>query len=464
MLRRIFITIGYLVLAVFVAVITVVLVAYGKDYSYDFATHRIIQKGHIILSSLPSGVEVFEGNRDLKKKTPYQAAYKVGAHTIRLVKDGYVAWQKTLLVEAGQVSLARYVIMMPKDLHPSAWDAKPQIVAQSISKDHRHLAYITGGSDPALYTLDTGDPKPVKLYTPKVATPTVGAEVLQNVTWSDDASHLLVVSVVDGQPVHKLLPAGGGDPVNLTDQYRFNLSGMQFSGSNWRQLYWISPDGLRRLDTDSQSVSAVLADKVTQFWPERDRVLYVRQTELGRSLWSVDGRGRHQELIQALPESESYAVDYVSYQSHDELAVVPSRTQTGTLYTDIFSDTPTAKTVARGVTDVSFAPDGHLAVFSSPTSFTTYDLERSFLTGKSVYYTVNDQPGQLSSLTWFDSYHLLLNRDGHLYWSEYDGANRVDLGLASGDLPGYGSADVKSVVMFKPDDQKVQLTQLHIRP
>jgi hypothetical protein len=464
MLRRILIITGYFLLTIAVVGITFVLVAYGKDYTYDLSTRQIIQKGHIILGSVPNGAQVYEGDRYLKKKTPYQAAFKVGSHTLRLEKSGYRTWKKTFEVVAGKVNLARYIIMMPNRPETSTFDTKALVVNQSISKDHRHLAYIAGGADAGLYTMDLGDAKPVRLYTPKAATPTSGAEMLQDVRWSDDASHLLLVSVVDGQPVHRLLAADGGDSVNLTEQFRSNLTGLQFSASNWRQLYWISPEGLRRLDVDSKSVSGVLADKVVQFWPEKDRVFYVRQTELGRSMWAVDNHGKHQELIQALAESESYAVAYTSYQGKDELAVVPSRTQTGTLYNDILSDTPVAKIVARGVTGVSFSPDGHLAMFTSPTAMTAYDLERSSLDERTVTYGITDQPGQLSSLSWFDNYHLLVTRNGHLYWCEFDGANRVDLGVATGVLPGYGTADFKSVVMFRPEGAKTQVAQIRIRP
>jgi hypothetical protein len=220
---------------------------------------------------------------------------------------------------------------------------------------------------------------------------------------------------------------------------------------------------LRRLDVEAQSASGVLAERVAQFWVIPDRVLYVQQTDLGRSLWSVDGRGRHQELIQALAESDTYSVAYASYRGDDELAVVPAKTQTGTLYTGIFGNTPVAKVVARGVTSASFTPDGHLLAFSSPTAIFTYDLERSALDNALVLYSVTDQPGRLAALNWFDNYHLLTTRDGRLYWSEFDGANRVDLGVAAGGFPGYGSSDQKSVVMFQPAGLNVRVAELGIR-
>ena len=462
-IRRIIILLGYVILTATLIAGTFALVAYGNDYTYDFATHKVVQNGHVIIGSVPNGLSVTADGRDIKKKTPYQQAYKVGLHTFELVKDGFWPWEKTLKVVAGQVNLARYVVLVPRSPQATALDTKPSIVAQSMSKDHRHLAYVTGGTDPALYTLDLGNPKPVKLFSAPAATDTVPAEVLTDVTWSDDASHLLLVSTLAGVPVHRLVNASGGEPVNLTNQYHYNFSGLKFSSTNWRQLYWIAPDGLRRLDVDAQTVSGVLADKVTQFWVIPDRVLYVQQTELGPSLWGLDSRDHHQQLIQALAQSDSYSVAYSTYSGDDELAVVPAKTQTGTLYAGIFGDTPVAKIVARGVTNASFAPDGHLLELDSPTLMVTYDLEQSSVYERNVSYTVTDAPGNLQAISWFDSYHLLSTRDGKLYWSEYDGTNRVELGLAYGALPAYGTADGKSLVTFRPDGQQVRIAQVQIK-
>ncbi len=465
MLRRILTFFGYFCLTLLVVGVTFALVAYGNDYSYDFSTHQIFQKGHVIISSQPSGAHLSEGGRLLNKKTPYQAAYKVGAHTFELTRDGFWPWQKTFNVVAGQVSLARYVVMVPKSPHITQLDSRPVVVAQSMSKDHRHLAYITGGTDAGVYTLDLGSPKAVKLYTPKAATDTDPAEVISEVTWSDDASHLLVVSNVGAQVVYRLAAAGGGEPANLTARYGFNFTGLSFSASNWKQLYWIAPDGLRRLDVDAPTPSTLLADKVSQFWVAPDRVLYVQQTDLGRSLWSVDGRAHHQELIQALAESDSYSVAAATYLGADELAVVPSKTQVGTLYSGIYGDTPVAKTIARGVTAASFSPDGHIVAFSSPTSVSTYDLEASSIMNSFVLYSFPPQSGALTALTWFDNFHLLTTRGGTLYWSDFDGTNQVDLGAVVGGFPGYGTSDFKSVVQFKAAGADgVHVVQLLVKP
>ncbi len=461
MLRRIFIIFGYVGFVLALIVFTAALVAYGKDYSYDFATHKVIQNGHVIIATVPNGATITADGKQLKQTTPYQAAYKVGVHTFSLTKDGFWPWQKMLKVVAGRVSLADYVTLVPKQPAQTVFDSRTAITAQAMSRDGRHLVYITGGTDPAVVTLDVGSKKLVKLYVPKAATATDPAEVLQSVTWSSDASHVLIVSTIGAQPVHRLAAASGGEPVNLTAVYGFNLTGLSFSGSNWKQLYWISPDGLRRLDVDAQTVTGVLADKVSQFWTEPDRVLYVQQTELGRSLWSMDGHGKRQELIPALTESDVYSVAEARYNGTDELVVVPAKTGVATLYSDIFSDTPESKVIARDVTGASFSPKGTFLELDSPVATRVYDLEQSAVQQSFVLYTFSAHTGVS---TWFDESHLLTSRDGELSFGDYDGTNSVDLGKGYGGFPAYVSGDGRSVVMFQPSATGVRVQGELIKP
>jgi hypothetical protein len=469
MLRRILIVFGYIVLTLVVVGLTIVLVAYGNDYRYDWVTHKIIQNGHVIIDSLPNNVDVVADGHYLNKKTPYQAAYTIGNHTFSLNLSGYYPWTKTVSISAGEVSLLQYVILVPKRPDETVLDSRATVVAQSMSKDHHHLAYITGGPEAALYTLDLGNPHPVKLYTPKPAvsatatSPAVPAEVLTGVTWSDDASHLLVSATVGGQPEELLASSSGGTPINLSQQYGFSFTGIQFSASNWQQLYWIAPDGLRKLDVGAQTVSDIIASGAIQFWITPNRVLYAQQTPTGTELWSVDNNYHQQELIEALAHASSYSVAYASFLGQDELGVVPSSNQTGTLYSGIFGSTPIATTIAHGVDNVSFSPDGHLAEFDSPSSIVVYDLNQSELQDKLVDYTVTGQKGSLEAVAWFDNYHLLENRSGVLYWSEYDGGNSVKLDALAGAFPAYSSSDTKSIYEFKQLSQSVHIDQVVIR-
>ncbi len=462
-LKRILIGTGYAALAAAVVLFTIGLVAYGQGYAYDFKSGRLIRTGLVIIQSSPAGALVTMNGKKTKKKTNYRASFEAGRYTFEVTKAGFQPWRKTLEVIASEVTLAHYALLVPNKPKVATLDTRSQILFQNVSRDHRHLVYVAAGADPGVYTVDPAEPRPTRIYTPKPATADRPAETAVDAVWSDDASHVLVTTQAGPARIHYLMTAAGTEVKNLTDQYRFDFTGLKFSSNNWRQLYWISPDGLRRLDVDAQSVSGVLADRVSQFYIAGDRVLYIHATELGRSLASIDARGQKQELIPALPESDSYALTYASYRGQDELAIVPARTRIGTLYSAIFSDHPVAKTLAHDVVEASFSPDGHLLVFNSPAHMTTYDLERSELLHKLVSYEVKGL-NELRSFTWFDSYHFLTNQAGRLVLLEYDGANATALGDLVGALSAYGSADGRSVVAFRPDAAGVSVVQILLKP
>jgi hypothetical protein len=264
MTRSIFILLGYLALTALVLVMTVGLVAYGQGYSYDFAHRRLTHNGLVIISTQPSGATVKVDSKSGTKKTPYHASFEAGSYRFHVTKPGFEPWTKILNVVASQVTLAEYIVLLPTHRPQAVLDTRVQMLGQVITKDHRHLAYIAPGTNGGLIVLDLLTGKPTKMYQPAVATADIPEEVLSDVKWSDDGSHLLLGSNIAGTHIVRLITASDGSQINLTDKYHFDFSTLQFSSRDWRQMYWISPDGLRRFDAGSQTVTGILAEKVCE--------------------------------------------------------------------------------------------------------------------------------------------------------------------------------------------------------
>jgi len=355
--------------------------------------------------------------------------------------------QKYLMSFASQVTLAEYIVLFPTHRPETILDRKPQITVQTITRDHRHMAYLVPGTTAGLYTVDLTNSKVTHLYQPVAATADVPEEALTDVSWSDDGTHLLLGSTLAGVHTVRLITLSDGSQVNLTDKYHFDFSTLQFSARDWRQMYWISPDGMRRLDAGAQTVTGILADKVSQFAIAGDRVLYVSSSDLGESLGSLDARDRKQTVIQALVKSPSYAIKYETYQGQDILAIVPSVDQIGTLYTNVFSNDITTKVVAHGVSGIVYSTDGHLATFYGANNYVSYDLEQSGLLARSVSYSATLPAGQaITGISYYDGAHLLINQSGRLIVTEYDGMNTIDLGpVVAGTIP-YRLADQRAII------------------
>jgi len=456
MFRRLSTIIGYLLFALVVIGGTFVLVAFSQGYSYDTSHHRFVRRGLVLFSSTPSGAQITKDGKPINHNTSYRASYDPGKYAITIAKDGYHTWTKTLEVVAGQVTYARYVILLPETLLKATVATTPTAyVVPTASVDHHHLAYATAPTatqGAAVWVADMPGGAPTKRFSLPIATAATPAETIVGLDWSDDASHLLVVSQAAAGRVYRVIAADGSNPLNLTDKYKYDFTGIRFAPNDWHQLYWVSADSsFRRLDLSAQAVSNVLADQVTQFSYAGDHVLYIQTTPLGRSLLSFSLRdiASKSVIVQALPASPSYVMSYSNYQNNDDVVIIPSITRDAIIYSGVFGSSPVSTIVAHGVDNATFSPDGHFVALYSPTNLITYDLQLSTLI-YNVNYVSPALSAPLTGLSWFDPYHLILHLGNEAVFSDFDGTNQVDIAPAMAGLTPFAANDAKSVYTLEP--------------
>lgn len=443
-MKRALIILSYLLLAVVVVAATIVLVAVGKGYSYDFKTGRVSLKGLLVLNSTPQAATVLVNDQEIRRRTPYRATMEAGLYNVEVRKDGFRPWQKRLVINPSGVTFIPYALLVPQEIKATTLISNRSVSQLAATRDRRHFAYVTTGPDAGVWTLNFDRREGTKRYSPKPASPDQPAEVIESVTWADDGSRLLVKSVVGATPAYTLVSTNGGPAaLNLTELFRFDFSGLTFNPKNSRELYWTSPEGLRRLDVEARTVSAVLAEKVSAFTFAGDRILYVQTTALGKTVWSMDGAGRDpKRLIESLAESPSYELAYVNVRDKDYLAVLPHQAGTATVYIDIFSATPTAKVVSKAAQHITFSDDGRYLAFYSADGFGSYDTEKDIVRAT--------EANNLTHLSWYDGSHVLVNRQGQLQLAEFDGANMNDITKVGPAVPAYSTNDQRFIVTLRP--------------
>ena len=62
MIKQIGIVLGYGVAGAVVVIGTIILIAYGSGYFYDFKTGRLVQRGLLLLDSTPGGATITLGD------------------------------------------------------------------------------------------------------------------------------------------------------------------------------------------------------------------------------------------------------------------------------------------------------------------------------------------------------------------------------------------------------------------
>lgn len=440
MIQRLIILFSYIVMGVAIIIGTIILVEYGQGYSYDFSSGKFSLNGLVVLQSNPTGAAVYINGHQIHRKTPYRDTLKTGTYNLELRRDGYRTWTKQVDIQPYQVSLLDSIFLVPTTIKTDNVTPNQPVASLIASRDRRHFAYITGDPVPALWVINPDSKQGTKVYSPQAATADHPAETLVDASWSEDGSHLLVHGQIGSTQQYTLVGAGGGTPTNLTDLFKFDFSGLRFSSYDWHELYWNSPSGLRKINVGAKTASAVLASGVSAYTFGPNRILYIQTTPTGKSLWSEDFSGGNQkELIESLAENASYQLEYASYAGHDLLAVLPAQTATVTVYSDIFSPTPTAKVISKSAQRISFSANGRYLAYFNSTGFGTYDVDQA------GFLFTKEAPGSLTCLTWFDNAHVVVCHGQEAELVELDGANSTPIAPIVPGTPVFGSLDLRHI-------------------
>lgn len=446
--KKILLISSYVVVAAIIAGGTLLLVSYGSGYSYDFKNHRLVSNGLLILGTTPSGARFTIDGRQTRKVTPYRSTLRVGSYDIKLTKEGYRTWNKRINIVASEVVNLALIILVPENLRTKAIANTLDATSILASSDHKHVAALTAGTKPGLWRLSADRATAEKVFTPSAE------QQIQGGSLSRDGSRtLLRVQQADG--LHLLyVDMSNGTTQDLTGEFKVALDDVRFSFSDSNRLYWLSADGLRRIDVNSKTISAVLADKVANYTYDNDRIIYIQSTSLGKiiAVMNADG-GNAKTLVEGVAESPSYLLSYASFRDKDDLAVVPTATGQLTVYESIYSDNVVARSVARDVTQVLSSDDGHYIVFARAKGFGSYDVGRA----KKYDGLYKDQ---VDAISWFNGAHLIVNSGSKTRLVEFDGGNAQDIG-DSLPIPSIGMHDERRILYV--DSKTKQITVADLR-
>lgn len=457
MIKKLFIAASYLLGALIIVGGTVLLVAYGEGYRYNFKERKLIRTGLIIIDTEPSSATVYVNGKQVKKRTPYRKTSLTGTYAVDLKKDGYRDWNRVFNVTSDEVSLAQYVLMVPNQpTTETITSTKGKIGSFVASNDRRHAAYtVLEGNDAGVWLTNTTNETPQKLYG------FVPGETVAELSLADDGQHALAL-VNNGTALRYLVLAPNNDPVDVTSTFGPGYEGgVRMNPSNWKELYSLKIDGLRKLDLGSKIASSVLAERVVTYEFTGDRITYVQApvdvTSPAAKLWALDRSNRKQELDNALPLSQAYALDYATYLGTPQLAVVMPTVATTRIYAEPFNqDRRVTTPVNTGDANrAMFNDDGRYFV-AAGSGVVLFDLERRSLLPLAT-------PVSTQGLTWFDNFHLLSIKDGQSVLSEYDGNYSNTLGQTAfpATAGGGGAHDVVSVTQPSVDGtQKIIRTKI----
>ena len=426
---KVIISEAFMVIAVIVTVIVLALLVSGYWLNSNF---EIEQNGMLQISSIPTGASVEIDGRvsSWLERTNSSKILSSGPHTVKLTKDGYDSWSKTVTIAEGLLYRLHYPRLFLEQRQMEPVIATGKYTGASISSDHNAVLLTNDTSEWAYLNLDTDEPTIRKLDISALFTSISLADDAKvglftgeiiDTDWDYDAAHVLI-EVRNGDATEwALLDVNNVDKsINLTKEFGADFSRIEIIDNNSNNLLALRNQNLHKIDLPGRSISAVIAKQVFDFDHYNNEIVFSAQED------STDSP-------ETTPE---YYIGYFKLGSRDiktlEHLAVPTKVAIGKFYDSKYIATLTGNAVtvhqeddyAADVSEylLAFNPDsvkvghnGEFLLFARDNTLATLDFEANL---------VREWTIENAQYDWLDNDMLYVVSEGDLIVYDFDGLNR----------------------------------------
>lgn len=426
--RKLILFFTYGVMTTAVVAISAVCLLLVLGYRFDLTDRTVEQGGLLQFRSLPAGAKINLNGQELSFVTPGKRNVDVGTHEVRMQREGYREWAKTVTVKAGELRWLNYARLIPKDLTTRTVYELPALADEKPSPDRKWVALLPAADKPELTIVDIRPEKPVAtaFVLPAGSYTTVEGQPHQFslVEWDFGSRFLLLKHMVGDKT--EFLRIDRTNPAvtqNLTALFGVALSDVHFSGTSGNIFYGLEGSNVRKLDSGAGTISQPLIKDVTRFTLYKtDTIAFTTHT--GRTIGAGLYVNEKAYIVRTYDDTVPVLAEVSSYFSKNYLAV--SR---GTRV-EIIKDPELSKgnsaatpkvTLPAGIQWLRFNASGRFAAAGNGTQYALYDIETA------EKFTVN-LPGTATDTTkplqWLDDYSLVSSADNDLRITEFDGGNQ----------------------------------------
>lgn len=474
--HRLYLMVGYGLVAVLIALGTIILVYAASGYGIDTKTGEVIQNGLLFVDSKPGGAEIYLNGKDKQATTSSRLVLEVGSYDMTLKKDGYYDWQRTIALNSQTVTRFVYPFLFPTNpvsTPVKSYTATPPLVTQT--PDRRYLLVQVSSTSTAVnfeqYDLSDLKKPPVILALPANLLSAGGKSRISAVEWAGDNRHLLLKHTFSGGSEYimfdRLKPANS---INLNQALNIKPAQVSLRDKKAGQVYVLQADSLRIANIANSSLSQpLLADVLAYKTSGPDLVTYVTGSGQPRGQVAVrvwDGRKSYN--LQQLAAGRHYLIDFAHYSGDWYYVAGSDASKQINLYKnplDQLRQTGISQASAlldignAGADHMSFSDNARFIEVDRGQKFAVYDLEA----GELYRYTLK-QP-LTGTLRWMDGNHLMGGSGKQVLAMDFDAANLHLLAPSAVVAGGYFSPDYNQLITFVPvaKSKNVVLTDVDMR-
>ncbi|MBI3983879.1 PEGA domain-containing protein [Candidatus Microgenomates bacterium] len=449
--RRLLRLVGYTCLFAGIGLVTVLLVAIGRGYRIDLKTGEIIGGGLLIVDSTPADATVLVDGKTQKHSAPMRLSLKAGNYQLELQRDGYQPWQKEVSIAVGRVTRIPYPLLLPTKGEATGITTLNEPVQFVQSPNRRQLAWVSRTGGWQVMTMAIGTNQPTVVYRLPA---NLGVTAITQLSWGPDVRNLLLKANTPAGSRYFLIRIADGTAQDLTAMTKLDWAELRFSDTSDTNLVGLVGAGLRRFDSTRNSLSPVLATKVSFIMPKENNLYLVQAVGNGQQVVRLD-RDDQPHVIVGNLESASYSLNYAAYGDQRHLVLLDQTKQLVSLYDPLSESQQTrARFDTVSASTVTVSPDGRFLVMSNGAVGATHDFDE----GRLWRWRLDGVPQ--SAFNWYDNFHLLTTIAGRLTIVEFDGQNAQALAKVRSGFTSYASRNGSQVFCLTGSVRASTLTVL----
>lgn len=420
---KILISESIMVLAVIITVIVLAFLVSGYWLNSDF---KIERNGLLQISSVPTGADVYiDGESAWLQRTNTSKILSSGEHNIKLTKDGYDTWSKTINISEGLLYRIHYPrLFLQNRSSQKVFDAANYTLS-TISPDHNSLILINNTTKWEVINLSNETIKPEKLDISTIFPSISMADsadtglftgVILNIDWDQDSSHALF-KVQSSEEIEWIL-LDIKDPsrsINLTREFGSNFTEVQIIDNNSSSLLAIQNNNLHKIDIPSRSLSAVIINNIINFDHYNAEIIFSARNDSSSNMSYYIGLLRlGDNKIDTITNTSTPTKVVLSKFYDDKYITILQDSQVSLYKKDNFE---LIQTFSLNFTPdtIKVGHDGEFIIMSTDNQIAALDMEA---------ISVVEWQAEGSHFGWIDNDMFYSVNDGNLIVYDFDGLNR----------------------------------------
>lgn len=267
------------------------IILYAQGYSFDWQKKSPVITGAFYFKSYPKEADIYINNEYEGKTTKFIKRLPPGEYDIKISKQDYSDWQKTLAIKSKLVTEAQNIILVKKLSTPNLITDN-NIRFLTFSPDKKKVIYLTSSlTIPTLRLIDLANNTDIQIYPAIVSAETrytaslPSLNNLSDIFWSSNREKLILsfannhyyilnlknpIEIID---IYNLIK-------NLSDYKIYSIENLSFHPQNSDKIYFNFKNDLYFIEINNSIlnnslISSPIVYNVLTYAIYNDKILYV---------------------------------------------------------------------------------------------------------------------------------------------------------------------------------------------